>query len=226
MARQVILKRFYVALAALAVIGVGALFVAQGGGSSGPVDVNPMPVGAGADFEGYAMGADTAPVEIIEYGDFECGACATFTILHEPDVKRRLIETGRARFVFRDFPLPQHRSAPLAHHAAACASEQGRFWPMHDQLYFNQGRWVNDRRPARVIAQLAQAVGLDMGRYEECMDSGRYQPRIQASREQGVQLGISSTPSFIVGGRLAAGVQTAEQLEALVARAAEARTSQ
>lgn len=221
MARGVTLKRFYVGLGAIAVIGVGAIMFARSGASGGPVDAGPVPVGAAGDFDGYVMGSDSAPVEIIEYADFECPACATFALLYAPDVKRRLVETGRARLIFRDFPLPQHQKAPVAHHAAACAAEQGQFWPMHDQLYGNHGRWVNDRRPERVIEQLAEALGLDMRRYDECMDSGRYRQRIQASRERGSQLGVGSTPSFIVGGRLVAGtgVRIVDQLEALVTQA-------
>lgn len=226
MAQQVTLKRFYMALAAIAVIGAGAMIAARGGGSSGPTDVGPLPVSGGEEFQGYQMGSDSAPVDIVEYGDFQCGACATFAILHAPDVKRRLVETGRARFVFRDFPLAMHPNAPLAHHAAACAAEQGRFWPMHDQLYFNQGRWANDRRPERVIERLAETVGLDMGQYDDCMDSGRYRQRIEASRQRGIELGVGSTPSFIVGGKMLAGTRNAaEAIEALV-RDAEAGVGQ
>lgn len=217
------LKPFYFVLGAIAVVGVGAIWLARGGGA-GPAEVGPSPVGLETAFDGYVMGSDTAQVEIIEYADFQCPACAQFTILEAPDVKTRLIETGRARWVFRDFPLPQHDKAPIAHHAAACAGEQDRFWPMHDQLFFNQGRWVNDRRPEGVIERLAQAVGLNMDRFDDCMDSGRYVSRIEATKQAGAQLGVGSTPTFVVGGRMAVGVQSAQQLEALV-RAAEARAA-
>ena len=206
MAQSVTVKRFYVALAVIAVVGVGAIMVVGRSGSGGPVTLDPVPVGSAEAFSGYSLGSDSAPVEIIEYGDFQCGACARFAILNEPDVKRQLIETGRARFVFRDFPLPIHPNAPAAHHAAACAGEQGQFWPMHDNLFLNQGRWANERRPEQLFERLAEAVGLDMRQYDDCMDSGRYQQRIAATRQRGIELGVGSTPTFIIGNQMIPGI--------------------
>lgn len=222
MARRVTTKRFYLGLGALALLGVGAIWYARATGGAGPITVS-GPVELGAAFEGYVLGADTAPVEVIEYADFQCPACASFAILHAPDFKAGLVNTGRVRWRFRDFPLPQHDRAPLAHHAAACAGEQGRFWEMHDQLFFNQGAWARDRRPERVVRELATAAGLDLGRYEECMESGRYAARVAATKAHGISLGVNSTPTFIIGERLFPGTMSAQEIATQVRRVESAR---
>ena len=140
MAQSVNLKPFYVALGVIAVAG-GAWIVTASGGTT----VTIPEMATGSAFPGYSLGSDSAKVEIIEYADFECPACAMFTILTSPDVKTRLVNTGRVRWTFRDFPLPMHPKAPVAHLAAACAGDQSQFWAMHDQLFYNRGAWVEGR---------------------------------------------------------------------------------
>lgn len=221
MAQPVTLKAFYFGLVVVAVAGVAWIWSARSGG--GPTTITEVPAGTTAAHAGYVLGSDTAPVEIIEYADFQCPACATFTILTAPDVKRRLVATGRARWRFRDFPLPSHDKALLAHHAAACAGEQNRFWPMHDQLYLQQGRWASDRRPDRVFRDYAGIIGLDLGQYDACMEEQRYAARIMATKNEGQALGVNSTPSFIVGNQLIAGSVPFDTLAAMVERAANRR---
>ncbi|NIM52114.1 MAG: thioredoxin domain-containing protein [Gemmatimonadales bacterium] len=221
MAGPVNLKPFYVGLGVVAVAGIAAIWWAKEGGSEARA-VDPVPVSAGS-FAGYVLGSDSAPVEIVEYADFECGGCAYFAILTGPDVKNRLVSTGRVRWRFRDFPLPQHRNAPAAHLAAACAGEQGRFWEMHDHIFFNQGAWVSDNRPARRFRDYARALGLDLDQYEACMDQQRYAARIQASKDEGVALGVNSTPSFIIGDILIPAALSYDSLVKLVERAERAK---
>lgn len=218
MAQSMNLKPFYVALAAIAVVGAGAIWMARSGGSAGEVEVGPLPVSA-TSFPGHVLGSDTAKVEIVEYADFECGACAHFAILTLPDIKQRLVASGRVRLRFRDFPLPGHSKSPAAHMAAACAGEQGRFWEMKDQLFFGQQAWVRDRRPARRFEEYAEAIGLDMDRYEACVDADRYAAQIAAGREEGITVGVNSTPSFLIGGLLVVGSISYDSVAALVRRA-------
>lgn len=216
------LKGFYVGLAAVAVVGVGLLLWARGSGGTALTleTVAPVSLG-GSGFQGYVLGSDTAPVTIIEYADFQCPACAQFAVLTGPDVKRRLVETGRARWIFRDFPLTNiHPNAVPAHHAAACASDQNRFWEMHDMLFFRHGDWANESRPQRKFTTYAEALGLDMAAYDACMDEGRHLSRIAATRQQGIDQGVSSTPTFIIGSQRASGNMLFDQVEALVEQAA------
>lgn len=224
MAQRMNLKPFLLGLGLIAVGGVVAI-VLLANGSQGRRTVAVPPITPAADsFAGYVMGSDSAPVEIVEYADFECPACAQFTILTEPDIRARLINSGQVRLRFRDFPLPGHDKSPVAHLAAACAGEQGKFWQMHDQLYYNQGRWARDDRPDRVIRQLASAIGLDMSRYDDCVKSNRYAERINASRDEGVRLGVGFTPTFIIGTQLVPGAAPYAEFAKLVQQAEAARS--
>lgn len=200
------MKGFYLALAAVAVIGAGLLvYQITKPAVSIPANVAVLPADT-AGFRGYAIGSDSAPVEIVEYGDYQCPACANFDIVTLPDIKTRMVDAGRVRFVYRDFPLDGiHPHARLSAHAAACADEQEKYWPMHNLLFQGQPDWARGNAP-RIIRGYAAAVSLDMGRYDECMESARYAGRIQATYEQGVALGVGSTPTFLIGGRLYPGM--------------------
>jgi protein-disulfide isomerase len=213
------MKLFYGALAAIAVVGAGLIFLARARGAerSAPQAVT---AAAAAAFEGHVMGSDSAPVTVVEYADFECPACAQFAVLTAPDIKQRLIATGQVRWVFRDFPLEGHQNSLPAHHAGQCAGEQGRFFEMHDQLYFNHGRWVLERRPERRFRDFAAAIGLDLGRYDECMSSGRYLPRLERAKQDAAAAGIGSTPTFDIGNQRVSGALLYDDFKRYVDRAA------
>lgn len=216
MARSVNLKPFYIGLGLIAVGGAAAIWLARARGSEAvSVPVGPVPVAA-ADFEGYPLGADSAPVEIIEYSSFECGWCARFALLTMPDVRRRLVDQGKVRWVFRDFPVSGSALANLAHHAAACAAEQDLFWPMHDRIFFNQGRWARDSRPERLFREYARLVGVELDAYESCMSEGRYAARIEATKRAGMALGVNSTPTFVINGTMRSGFRTYDDFRRLL----------
>lgn len=197
------LKRFYAGLALVAVIGLGALgyLLAKPATVSIPVNVTIQPSDT-AGFHGYVKGSDSAPVEITEFADYQCPFCQTFATLQMPTIEERLIKTGRLRWRYRDFPLEQHPFSRLAAHSAACADEQGKYWDQHGRIYEGQADWSAARDAAALFRGYAKAVGLDMGRYDTCMSTGKYAGRIQASQEEGARLGVSSTPTLMVGGRL------------------------
>jgi protein-disulfide isomerase len=197
------LKRFYVALAAVAVVGAGALawVLARPSTVSIPANVT-VHAADTAGFQGYVLGDSGAPLELTEYADYQCPFCQTFATLQMPTIRQRLIQTGRVRWRFRDFPLQQHRHARMAAHAAACGDEQGKFWQMHDRIFEGQPEWAEERDATASFKRYAADVGLDAGRYDECMRTAKYAGRIQASYEEGVRLGVSSTPTLLVGGRL------------------------
>ena len=219
-------KKFYTTLGAVGLVGVLAItYAATRSTAATPIQLDPnAPITGTA--EGYVKGSATAPVEIVEYGDFECGACAQFAIVTEPDVRTKLVETGKVRFRFMDFPLQMHQNAVPAHLAAACANDQGKFWEMHDELFRNQHKWNGQatRNPKGQFESYGKAVGLDMKAWESCYDERRHLPKIQASVAQGNQLRVGSTPSFIIGGKLYPGALGYDQLKQLVDAAAAANT--
>jgi protein-disulfide isomerase len=213
---------FYVALAALAVVGLGTLgYVATRSADRPVVTLDPnLPA---VQSEGYVVGSTSAPIEVIEFADFECPACGQFATLHEPDVRSRLVSSGQIRLRFLDYPLVEigHRNSPTASLAAACANEQGKFWEMHDAIFATQDRWSTQatRNPRGVIDPLAQQVGLDVARYQQCMDSQKFLANIQAHRRAAERYKVSSTPSFVIGGKVYGGSMTYDELKRRVEEA-------
>jgi protein-disulfide isomerase len=197
------LKRFYAVFVVVALVGLGTLgyLLAKPATVSIPVNVAIKPSDT-AGFHGYVKGSADAPVEITEFADYQCPFCQTFATLQMPTIESRLIQTGRLRWRYRDFPLQQHPYSRLAAHSAACADEQGKFWEQHQRIYEGQAEWSEARDAVGIFRGYARANGLDVARYDGCMKSRKYAGRIQASVELGTRLGVSSTPSLLVGDRL------------------------
>jgi len=196
------LKPFYLLLGAIAVVGA-VLIAVFGGGPAMPEveassDCQNLP--AGAQAKGVALGPDSAKVQIDEYSDFECPWCARFAILTEPDIRQRLIPTGRVRWRYMNFPLDGHPDSPAAHLVAACAAEQGKFWEMHDLLYMNQNDWASQKNPMRLFLRYANRIGLNTDSLRECVKAKRPWAGIQAEKCEGIRLGVGGTPTFFVNG--------------------------
>jgi protein-disulfide isomerase len=216
-ANQAGMKRFYAVFAAVAVIGLGALayLATRPQTVSIPANVTVQPSDT-SGFRGYLKGSPDAPVEITEFADYQCPFCQTFATLQMPTIEERLINTGRLRWRYRDFPLQQHSFSRLAAHSAACADEQGKYWEQHDRIYEGQAEWAAARDAGPIFRRYAQANGLDLGRYDACMKAGKYAGRIQASVNEGIQLGVNSTPTLLVGGRLYRGRFDSDAITKLV----------
>lgn len=214
--------RFYAILGGLAVVGVGVIYylVAAPKSISIPIPTT-IAVSDTSGFRGYLLGSSAAKIEITEFADYQCPACQSFEILQFDVVKRDLIDAGKIRWRYRDFPLdPIHPNARLAAHAAACGDDQGKFWELHRAIYENQSAWFPSRSATGFFRDYAKTVGLDQAKFDECMRSGKFAGRIQASLNEGNALGVSSTPSFVIGGRLYRGAMTSDSLVAIAGRLA------
>jgi protein-disulfide isomerase len=147
-------------------------------------------------------GSEKAPVTIVEFSDFQCPYC----VRAQPTLKRVREAYGeKVRFVFVDFPLDIHPQAKKAHEAAACAHEQGKFWPMYDRLFTSEGKFQ--------IADLkgyAGDTGLDPAAFASCLDSGRHEGVTDRGIEEGARNGVSGTPAFFINGRMIVGAQPFE----------------
>jgi protein-disulfide isomerase len=196
-------KRFYAVFAVLALAGLGILayLIFKPQAVSIPANVV-VQASDTSGFRGYLKGSPNAPVEITEFADFQCPFCQTFATLQMPSIDERLIQTGRVRWRYRDFPLQQHPFARLAAHSAACADEQGKYWDQHQRIYEGQSEWSEARDAGPIFRNYAKASGLDLGRYDACMKAGKYAGRIQASYNEGVEVGVNSTPTLLIGNRL------------------------
>ena len=202
-ATQTGMKRFYSLFAVLAVAGLGVLgyLLTRPATVSIPANVT-VQASDTSGFKGYVKGSPTAPVEITEYADYQCPFCQTFATLQMPTIEERLVNTGRLRWRYRDFPLQQHSFARLAAHSAACADEQGKYWDQHRRIYEGQPEWASSRNAAPIFRKYAGAAGVDLSRYDACMQSGKYAGRIQADQNSGLAAGVSSTPTLLANGRL------------------------
>jgi protein-disulfide isomerase len=210
-------KSFLILLAVAAVIAAAALvyLVMRPKAVSIPANVAVLAADT-AGFRGYFLGSDSAPVEVSEYADFQCPACQAFETVQFPSVRQQLIETGQVRWRYRDFPLAQHPHSRVASHAAACANDQGKYWELHASLYEHQSEWFGKRDASGSFRDYARTAGLDVPKYDECMQSAKYAGRIQASVDEGTKLGVASTPTFLIGSRLYAGALSSDSLRALV----------
>lgn len=213
------MKPFYIGLAVVAIVGVVivARQVMGGGGTAArePVEVMIDPAEL-SRVQGISIGSPQAPVVIYEFADFQCPGCGTFATFTAPLIKERLVETGQVRFVYYDFPLPQHRHAFLAARAARCANAQDRFWDYHDVLFARQSTWSAMSDAVDYFADLADDIGLDEGSFESCLRSDRYQEEVSRSLRLGQTLGVQSTPSLFVNMKRLQGVPDYRELEQIV----------
>ncbi|MFL5581228.1 MAG: DsbA family protein [Gemmatimonadaceae bacterium] len=209
-------RPFYTVLALLALVGAGALgwVASRPKRASVAVDTSVPPGPA----QGYLLGRPDAPVQVLEFADFECPACGNFAVVTEPDVRTRLIESGKMSLRFYDFPLSIHRNTWQAHHAAACANDQGKFWQMHDRIFAGQTDWNTQAtsNPDRVFKRYAKELGLNADAFETCYDSRRHQATLAGNQREGERLKVNSTPSFVIGGRLYSGSMSFDEIKRVV----------
>lgn len=211
-------RGFYLALLAVAVLGVAGITWATQREKAASVVTVDEAAGKTLKAEGYLIGSPTAPVEILEFADFECPGCGQFAAVTEPDIRKNLVETGKARFRFFDFQITKaHRNAPAASLAAACANDQKKFWPMHDRIFAGQAEWNTQATddPKSVLKGYAQQLGLDVAAWEQCYDQRKYVARPAAHLEEAMRRGVQSTPSFQIGDKLIGGA-TYDQIVAQV----------
>ena len=164
----------------------------------------------------YAQGPATAPVTLVEYGDFECPYCGeAFGIVKA--IQRQFGD--RLRFVWRNFPLTQeHPHAESAAEAAAAAGAQGAFWGMHDLLFAHQ-----DALGERFYVQSATTLGLDVDRFTRDLTGHAYAGRVREDFLSGVRSGVNGTPTFFINGRRYDGSWETNLLAAAIAEAAGTR---
>jgi protein-disulfide isomerase len=203
----------------LVLVLAGAGVLAYLAGHSKPaaatvVDPNLPPAVA----KGYSVGRPDAPVHIVEFADFECPACANYSVVTEPDVRRRIIDSGFAQVTYYDFPLPQHKNTRVASEAAACANDQGKFWEMHDKLFQGQTDWNGEAtgNPTQVMKRFAQDLGIDVPRWQQCVDQRSHDRDIEANRAEGERRHVMETPTFVIGNRMIPGAVTYDEMRAYV----------
>ena len=199
-AKQPTNRAFYLVVALIAIVGIGAL----GYLTSRPKQTQTVaydPTLPKVESQGYVMGSPSAPIEVTEFGDFECPQCGRFATLTEPDVRARLVNTGVIRWRYIDFPLEMHRNTWNASIAAACADEQGKFWEMHDAIYNAQDQWDGEAtsNPDKVLKRIGEPIVPDKAKFEACIDEQRTKPKVQAHWQLATSRNLPGTPTFLIG---------------------------
>jgi protein-disulfide isomerase len=144
------------------------------------------------------IGNPTAPVTLIEFGDFQCEFCARFAKVTEPAINATYIQTGKVNMVFKHFVTHGSDSVTAAI-ASQCANEQGQFWNFYKMIYENQGPensgWANTENMKKFASQIPR---LDKQKFDSCIDSQKYKSLVDNDMTIGVSLGMQGTPSFII----------------------------
>lgn len=140
------------------------------------------------------LGRPDAPVTIVEFSDYQCPFCQRFFATTLPVLKKDYIDTGKVRYLFRDFPLEMHPEARKAAEAAHCAGEHGKYWEMHDVLFQNQKALAPTQ-----LAVYARTIGLGEAEFDQCLSSGRHSARVARGLADGAAAGVHGTPGFVIG---------------------------
>jgi protein-disulfide isomerase len=155
-----------------------------------------------------SMGPMDAPIVIVEWSDYQCPFCKRAA----PTVNQVLAEyKGKIRFVYRDYPLPFHKQAMPSSLAAHCAEDQGKFWEYHNNLFDVAG----DLSEAD-LTKRASDLGLDMTKYNACMQAKTDEAAINAAYNDGAAVGVTGTPAFFINGRMLVGAQPFEQFKSII----------
>lgn len=141
-----------------------------------------------------SMGNEKAPLVLVEYTDYQCPFCQQYHNSAFAQIKANYVDTGKVRYVSRDFPLDFHENARRAAGAARCAADQGKFWEMRHAMIVNA-----DQLKADQLLTYAANVKLDVPKFKTCLDSDKYRADIDKQIQEGMSAGVNGTPSFVLG---------------------------
>lgn len=147
--------------------------------------------------DNHVRGNYNASLTLVEFSDFECPYCGSF----HPTVTQALKEYGnKIRLVYKHFPLSFHPQAQKAAESSECASEQGKFWEMHDKMFENQQLLSVEQ-----FKKWARELKLNGSKFDSCLDSGKYASKVQADFNEGAAKGVNGTPATFINGQLVSG---------------------
>lgn len=161
----------------------------------------------------YIRGKVDAKVTLVEFGDFQCPACAAYA----PIVDKVLNDNpDTLRIIYKDFPLRQiHSRAQISAQAARAAGRQGKFWEMYDLLYQNQSSWIN-KLGAGEFETYATKIGLNLEQFKNDMNSQSVKDQVEGDLKLGIDLGVNGTPTFFLNGKHITNPRSVEEFNALI----------
>jgi protein-disulfide isomerase len=156
-----------------------------------------------------ALGDPRAPVVLIEYASMTCPHCAHFHETTFPQIRKKYIDTGKVRFIFREFPLDPLAAAGSM--LARCAGDD-KFFAMIEALFAQQKDWAV-QKPLEPLFAIARQAGFTQQSFDECLANQRILDALEETRSRAGKLGVNSTPTFFINGRIHRGALTIEELE-------------
>jgi protein-disulfide isomerase len=160
-----------------------------------------------------ALGSPNAPVTIVEYASMTCPHCAHFHETTYPELKKKYIDTGKVRFIFREFPLDALAAAGSM--LARCAGRD-KYFPMIETLFAQQREWVV-QKPLEPMLGIARQAGFTQQSFDECLANQEMLAGIEETRTRAMKLGVNSTPTFFINGKIFRGGLTSEELDRQIA---------
>ncbi|HEX3722429.1 MAG TPA: thioredoxin domain-containing protein [Nitrolancea sp.] len=202
--RQAKRRRQFTVIGAISValiVALALIIIPQLGGSGfGTIQVANASA-AGLPSNGNVLGDPNAPVKVVEFGNYQCPYCGIFARQVQSQLITDYVKTGKASFEFRDFAFGGQESSDAAA-ASQCANDQGKFWQMHDTLYLNQHGENQGAFTRARLKEIAQSVGLDMSKFNQCLDSDAHAKDVQNSSNAAINAGAAGTPTFEVDGKI------------------------
>jgi protein-disulfide isomerase len=167
----------------------------------------------------YVLGKSDAPLTLVEFTDYQCPFCGRFETTTFPEIKKNYIDTGKVRFILRDLPLDFHPFALKAAQSVHCAGDQGKYWEMKELVFKNQNKIDVDS-----LAGYAKDLSLNGDTFKSCMADGKHLKEIGDEAKYAASLGITGTPTFVLGkavgdsveGRVIVGAQPLAAFEAAI----------
>jgi protein-disulfide isomerase len=205
--RQLLLRTAFVALAGAGIAGAARLSHADTPEPDLAELAKPGPDGD------IVLGSEKAPVTIIEYASMTCPHCAHFSTETFPELQKRYIDTGKVRFIFREFPLDALAAAGFM--LARCAGKD-KFMPIVETLFAKQQEWIV-QKPVAPLMEIAKQFGFTQQTFDQCLANQQVLDSIQAVRDRAAtKLGVNSTPTFFVNGKKLAGDQSIDALSKVI----------
>jgi protein-disulfide isomerase len=196
------------AMSSAAVLVLGAL--GPLGGSALAQTISGLELMAKGALDDISMGSETAPVTIIEYASMTCPHCAAFEAQVFPKLKEKYIDTGKVRFILREFPLDGLAAAAFM--LARCAGPD-KYYPMVETLFAQQAKWAV-RNPLEPLLAIAKQAGFTQQSFEACINNKDQLNKVQQVRDRASQkFKVKATPTFFINGELHEGGMSIEDLD-------------
>jgi protein-disulfide isomerase len=201
-------------IGATSIVALGGLgyFEALLDGLSSQALAQPSALLAPGPLGDMVLGSETAPVTIVEYASLTCPHCRDFTVNTFPELKKRYIDTGKVRYIFREFAL--NDVDLLAIVIARCAPKE-RYFPLMETLYEKQEQWANSN-PVPPLLGIAKQAGFTDESFKACAANQKIIDGVKAQRDAGTKFGVNSTPTFFINGEKKSGSMPIEEMEKLI----------